>query len=471
MLPRADRLSRLLVPTLKEAPPDVRGVAWALLARAGMLRRSRGARDTWLTAGLRVWDRVASIAREELGEVDGAQEVGAFGSALFEILRRDVRSPKQLPLALYTVHGDVQVVVAGEAPIAEAFARVAARAGVTATPIDGGGLVVAGDGDDEWLACGACGYSATFAAAATAAAPPAVGAVEPLRELATPGVKSIAELSRFLGGAADVTHFVKTLIYVAEDNVPLMALVRGDRDVDEAKLARAAGLRLVRLASDAVVREVTGADVGFAGAQGRSVSVYADAEVAAIASGVTGANKTDAHVIGFNLGRDVPGAHVVELRSAAAGDGCGRCGRGSFATVSGLLVAESDATVGRLSLDALVVACVAQHHDADGIVWPAALAPWQVVVVALGEGEVAVAAAELADALAARGVATLLDDRDERAGAKFKDADLMGVPTRLTVGKRGLAEGAVERKRRGEKEAHMVPMQRIVDEEVAHVRT
>jgi len=315
-----------------------------------------------------------------------------------------------------------------------------------------------------------CGFAATEEAAPLHGATAQAGASEPLAEIHTPNASSIGDVAALLGGGSE--RFVKTLIYVGDDNRPLMALVRGDRAVDERKLRALAGLPRVRLAADAVVREVTGAEVGFAGAQGRRVPVFADSEVAALASAITGANRTDYHVRGFNLGRDVPEARVGDLRRAIAGDACGRCSGGRYGVVRGRVVAEIGPDGGWLSIDALIAACVAQHHDGDGIVWPRALAPFDVCVVAVGDdGEIVGAATALAEELAARGVEVLLDDRDERAGAKFKDADLIGIPLRVTVGKRGLAEGAVELKVRGDKETSMVPRQRIVDELCARVQS
>ncbi|MGZ3427701.1 MAG: His/Gly/Thr/Pro-type tRNA ligase C-terminal domain-containing protein, partial [Polyangia bacterium] len=182
-------------------------------------------------------------------------------------------------------------------------------------------------------------------------------------------------------------------------------------------------------------------------------------------------NRTDHHVRGFNLQREVPDARVGDLRRAAAGDACGRCDGGRYQAARGLVLAELAADGARLGIDALVRAAVAQHHDGDGIVWPAALAPFDVCVVALGdEPEIAAAAVALETGLAARGLAVLYDDRDERAGAKFKDADLVGIPWRVTVGKRGLAEGAFELKQRGQKETTMVPKDRIADELVRRAR-
>jgi prolyl-tRNA synthetase len=467
------RHTRLLIPTLKEAPPDARGVAGALLARAGFARRVGGGGEALLPLGARVRARLEDLARQALERV-GAAEARGDAAALRELLRREIRSPKQLPQALFCVGDEVVVAVAGTLPLAAAIEDIVARAGVTTQAIAAGGgarALVTSDGDDAWLRCDGCGYAATEAAACLPGAPAPARATEPLVELHTPGARSIAEVVAFFGGSGGATSFVKTLVYVSDDNRPLLALVRGDRAVDERKLAALAGVERVRLAADAVVREVTGAEVGFAGPQGRRVPVFADGEVAALPSAVTGANRTDHHVRGFNLGREVPEARVGDVRRAVAGDACGRCDGGHYRAVAGAIVAEVGSDGARLSLDALVAACVAQHHDADGILWPAALAPFDVAVVAVGsEPEVAEAAAALEGELGARGLAVLYDDRDERPGAKFKDADLVGIPLRVTVGKRGLAERAVELKRRGEKETTMVPREQIADELVRRVR-
>ncbi|HEY2746808.1 MAG TPA: YbaK/EbsC family protein [Polyangia bacterium] len=467
------RRSHLFAPTLKEAPPEARGAARALLWRGGFLRR-----EALLPLGARVRARLAAMARQELAAI-GVQEARGARTTLRELLRREIRSPKQLPQALFSVGDELTVAVAGTLPIEAAIAAVVARGGVTTTsiaaaPAGGAHALVAAsdDGDDSWLVCDGCGFGALDEAAllrAAAAATTPAAAVEPLAEVHTPGASTIAEVATFFGGGA--VAFVKTLVYVTDDNRPLMALVRGDRAVEERKLCALAGVDHVRLAADAVVRDVTGAEVGFAGAHGRRVPVYADVEVAALPSAITGANRTDHHVRGFNLGRDVPDAHVGDLRRALVGDGCGHCERGQWGAARGFIIAEAGGDGARLSFDALVAACVAQHHDGDGVIWPRALAPFDVCVLALGdEPEIADAAAALADELGARGLEVLLDDRDERAGAKFKDADLSGIPERVTVGKRALAEGAVEHKRRGDKEATMIPRQTIVDVLVRRVR-
>jgi len=455
------RSSRLLIPTLKEPPTTARGVADGLLQRGGFARR-----EALLPLGARVRARVEALARHELGAV-GAAEARGSAAALRQLLAREVRSPKQLPLALFALADELEVAWAGTMPIGDAIARIIARAVVATSAIDAAAgaraYVVEGEGDDAWLGCDACGYAATDEAAELRAPAVPAAATEPLAEVATPGKKTIADVAAFFGAPA--ATLIKTIIYVSDDNQPLMALVRGDRAVSDGKLRALAGVGPLRLAADAVVREVTGAEVGFAGAHGRRVPVFADAEVAAIASGITGANRTDHHARGFNLGRDVPSARIGDLRRAIAGDGCGRCGGGSYRAAHGRIVAEVAADGARLSIDALVACCVAQHHDGDGIVWPAALAPFAVCIVAVGnEPEVADAAATLETALIALGIDVLYDDRDERAGAKFKDADLIGIPLRVTVGKRALADGALELKVRGDKETTMVRKEAIVDE-------
>jgi prolyl-tRNA synthetase len=560
------RLSRMLIPTLKEAPADAQVVSHVLLVRGGYIRRVAAGVYSLLPLGLRVVHKIERILREELGRA-GAEEVllpmvhpaelwqesgrwQKYGAellrikdrkgaelalsptaeeAICDLVRRDVKSYRQLPLTLYQIQDKfrdelrpraglmrgrefiMKDAYSFHATVADAereyrnmydtYLRIFRRCGLDFRAVEadtgaiGGSMshefqVLAASGEDAIVACDACDYAANLEKAelARADAPPAA-ATAPLAEVHTPGAGAIAEVTAMLG--EPVTRFVKTLVYVA-DGKPILALVRGDRDVHELKLKAAAGAEALELASDATVREVTGAAVGFAGAHGRSVPVYADPEVAAIPSGITGANKTDWHVRGFNLGRDVPGATIVDLRTAAAGDACARCAGGRYRAWRGIEVGHVFFLGTRYSepmkvtfLDAdghdkpmlmgcygigvtrIAAAAIEQNHDADGIRWPMALAPFHVVIVTAGkEPELARVAEQLEDELGVRGIEVLYDDRDERPGAKFKDADLIGIPLRITVGKRGLAEGKVELKRRDQKEARLVPLG-VVAAEVA----
>ena len=560
------RYSRMLIPTLKEAPAEAQVVSHVLLVRAGYVRRLAAGVYSLLPLGQRVVAKIERIVREELDRA-GAQEVllpmlqpaelwqesgrwDKYGPELFrlqdrrqagfalaptaeeaicELVRRDVKSYRQLPLTLYQIqdklrdelrpraglmrgrefimkdaysfHATVEDAEREYRNMYDAYVRIFRRCGLDfrAVEADSGAIggsmsqefqVLADSGEDAIVSCDQCDYAANVEKAELRrqAGEPAAAAA-PLTRVHTPGAGSIEEVSRMLqAGPAD---FVKTLIYVA-DGRPLLALVRGDRDVNELKLKAALGADALALASDAQVREVTGAAVGFAGPQGRGVPVYADPEVAAMPSAVTGANETDYHVKGFNLGRDVPDAHVVDLRTAAAGDPCARCATGHYRPFRGIEVGhvfflgtkysepmkvhfldadgkDKPMVMGcyGIGITRIAAAAVEQHHDKDGIRWPMALAPFQVILTTAGkEPELARAAEALEDELTVRGLEVLYDDRDERPGAKFKDADLLGIPIRVTIGKRALGEGEVELKLRDEPEARRVPLG-IVGAEIA----
>jgi prolyl-tRNA synthetase len=462
--------------------------------------------------------------------------------AFCDTVRRDVKSYRQLPLNLYQIQDKFRDELRPRAGLIRgrefimkdgysfhatpddalreydnmyaAYDRIFRRCGLDfrAVEADTGNIggsrshefqVLADSGEDAIVACDKCSYAANVEKAELrreSTGPEA--ATEALKELHTPGKGGIADVVAFLrdkgveaGDDRLVERFIKTLIYVA-DGKPVIALVRGDRDLNELKLKALLASETLELASDGLVTEVTGAPVGYAGAQGRSVPVFADLEVAAIASGFTGANKADTHVRGFNLGRDVPGAKVVDLRTAASGDRCARCEAGRYRALRGIEVGHvfflgtkySEAMkVTFLDADGqnkpmimgcygigvtrIAAAAIEQHHDADGIRWPMALAPFQVLIVTAGkEPELAAAAVELERELTARGVEVLYDDRDERAGGKFKDADLIGIPLRVTVGKRGLAEGKLEVKARHEKEATMVDRGEVASTLAARVQ-
>ena len=262
----------------------------------------------------------------------------------------------------------------------------------------------------------------------------------PLAVISTPNVTSIADVAALLKESPK--KLVKTLVYVA-DGKPVVACVRGDRDLNELKLKALLKADALELASDALVVEATGAKVGYAGPHGvvRKIPVYADLEVAAIPWGISGANQADAHVTGFNLGRDCPEAQVVDLRTAAAGDRCARCETGTYRAHRGIEVGHVFYLGTRYSepmkvvfLDAdgkekpmemgcygigvtrIAAAAIEQHHDPDGIKWPMALAPFQVAIVTAGkEPELAAAAEQIERDLEARGLEVLYDDRDERA--------------------------------------------------------
>jgi prolyl-tRNA synthetase len=448
--------------------------------------------------------------------------------AIVDLVRRDVKSYRQLPQNLYQVQDKFRDEIRPRAGLMRgrefimkdaysfhvdetdalreydvmygAYSRIFQRCGLDfrAVEADTGAIggnrshefqVLASSGEDAIVSCDSCGYAANVEKAelrpATAAKAEAGGAVQ---ELHTPNKHTIEDVAKFLKESPE--RFVKTLIYMAtfgETKKSVIALVRGDRDLNELKLKAAIGADAIELASDAAVTEITGARVGFAGPQGlaEKVSIIcADPEVSAIASGITGANKSDYHVRGFNLHRDVPTAKIVDLRTAAGGDRCARCEGGTYRAFRGIEVGhvfflgtrysvpmkanfldadgkEKPMVMGcyGIGITRIAAAAIEQNHDNDGIVWPLPIAPFHVQVVAAGrEPEVVEATEKLERELEAAGIEVLLDDRDERPGVKFKDADLLGIPIRLTVGKKALAEGVVEVKERRGGEVKKVPL-------------
>jgi prolyl-tRNA synthetase len=397
----------------------------------------------------------------------------------------------------YSFHATVEDAQREYKNMYDAYVRIFKRCGLEFRAVEadtgaiGGSMshefqVLAESGEDAIVSCDTCDYAANVEKAELK--PPTLEAAEArgaLEEKHTPGKSSIEDVAKYM--KEPVERFVKTLIYIA-DGKPVIALLRGDRALNELKLKAVIGAEQLDMASDAQVRELTGAEVGFAGAHGRNAAVYADPEVAAIASAITGANKTDYHVRGWNLKREVPNAKIVDLRTAAGGDPCPRCGKGTYKAYRGIEVGHvfylgtkysEPMKVSFLDADGkektmimgcygvgvtrIAAAAIEQNNDGDGIRWPMALAPFQVSIVTAGkEPELAEAAEKLERELESRGVEVLYDDRDERAGLKFKDADLLGIPLRVTVGKRGLAEGKLEVKARSEKDARFVPVGEVI---------
>ncbi|HEY8924275.1 MAG TPA: proline--tRNA ligase, partial [Polyangia bacterium] len=348
-------------------------------------------------------------------------------------------------------------------------------------------------GEDLLVACDKCNYAANVEQADNRIGDlrdrPLPPATEAITKVATPGKGSIEDVSAFL--KLPPTRFVKTLIYLA-DGKAVAVLVRGDRQVNEIKLKRALGANELVMAGEAGVREVTGAPVGFAGPVGLKIPVYADFELRALADFVVGANEVDMHHRGVNLGRDFTPAAFGDYRQAAPGDPCARCEGGTLQSHRGIEVGqvffldrkysvpmkatfldadghEKPMVMGcyGIGVTRIAAAAIEQNHDKDGIIWPTPIAPYEVTLLSLQGDDPALKAVcdKLYADLEAAGIEVLYDDRDERPGSKFKDADLIGIPLRVAVGKKGLAEGVVEVKARRASEVQKVK----IDDAVAFV--
>ena len=335
-------------------------------------------------------------------------------------------------------------------------------------------MSLADAGEDTVLSCDSCSYAAN--AEKCPVNPPAASETVPsvsLEEVHTPNARTIDEVAAFLGTASSM--FIKTLIYSA-DGKPVVVLVRGDHTVNDVKLARLVGAAELELAPEAIVVAVTGAPVGFAGPVGlTNVPIYADHAVTVLQNAVTGANKADFHITGVAAGRDFTWTVAADIRVAEDGDSCPMCASGTMRTTRGIEIGhifklgdkyskamQLDVTGEDGKLQAIQMGCygigmsrslaaiVEASHDKDGIIWPISVAPFEVsIVVAARQDDTQYAAADaIYTGMKAAGLDVYFDDRDERAGVKFKDADLMGCPIRVVVGK-GLATGVVEVKQRG----------------------
>lgn len=382
----------------------------------------------------------------------------------------------------------------------EAYCRAFARMGLDYLVVEADSGAIGGKVSKEYMAiadigeadivvCGSCGYGANVERAEVCLVPEAfAGECPPMMKVPTPDVRTIEQLESFLKIPA--TSMVKTLVYLA-DGKPIVALIRGDRELNELKLRKHLGAKELALADEETIKQATGAPVGFAGPVGiKCERIVADYEIPATGCAVSGANEKDAHFVNLKYGRDFGPLELADLRNAVAGDACPECGKP--------LVAKKGIEVGHLFklgtkysvplgcsyLDAkgeshpavmgcygigitrCVAAVIEQHNDTKGIIWPMSVAPAHalVVIVNTTDSMQAEAGEALYKQLMEAGVEAMIDDRDERPGVKFNDADLIGIPIRLTIGPKALEKGCVEFKMRSSDEIRLVKLEDCVAE-------
>ncbi len=347
-------------------------------------------------------------------------------------------------------------------------------------------MVLADTGEDVIVRCQACGYSANLERAECRRIEARGGeADKPLEKVHTPGMRSVEEVSGYLGVSPE--RLIKTLLYETSDG-PVVALVRGDYEINEAKLKRLLGCEWLHLAGEERILEITGAPPGFAGPIGIKGRVVADHSVSTVSNGVTGANQEDYHYVNVNPGRDFSVDLYGDLRFAVEGDPCPRC-NATVALSRGIEVGhifklgtKYSKAMGATFLDEkgrerlmvmgcygigigrTVAAAIEQNHDEKGIIWPMPLAPYHVYLLAVNvkDGAIREASERIYRALGEAGIHVLYDDRDERAGVKFNDADLLGIPWRITVGSK-IGEGRVEIKRRDSRKVETVSPEEAVE--------
>jgi prolyl-tRNA synthetase len=551
------RMSRALVPTLKEVPADAEAVSHRLMLRAGLVRQLGAGIYVWLPLGQRVLDKVGAILREEMNAIGGQeitmpvlhpaeiwQKSGRWQGIpeMFKLqdrwgrdmvlamtheeviawlAAREIRSYRDLPQIWYqiqtkerdearprsgvlrtrefvmkdsyTLDPDLaaldQSYAAHEAAYRRIFDRCGLRYHVVASDTGMMGGLGAHEfmapspaGEDEIALCAACGYAGNVEIARGVPVRPDFPAWT-REEVATPNVRTIAEVSALL--KIDPRLTIKSLLYQTPSG-PVLALVRGDHNLHERKLARAVGPEFRAAHAEEIVQHL-GAPAGSVGPVGARVTVIADEHLKE-GTYVVGANREGFHLRGVTPGRDFE-CRFVDLHAVTAGEACVQCGKPlaiekviEIGNIFKLGTKYSEA-LGAMYLDEagreqpvvmgsygigparIAAAAIEQLADADGIVWPASIAPFHVhvVLVSLKDDAQRAAAEAIYAACAKAGLDALLDDRDERPGVKFKDADLLGMPVRVTVGNALAKEGVVEIRERRTRRESRVAVDAVVD--------
>jgi len=440
-----------------------------------------------------------------------------------DIARRELKSYRQLPVIFYQIqtkfrdeirprfgvmrareflmkdaysfHLDQASLTEGYRAMFEAYTRIFTRTGLKFRAVRADSGAIGGDRSQEFHVLAASGedaivfsdgddYAANLeAAVALPPAGPRPAPAEALRKVATPGMRTIADVAAFL--KIEPTRCVKTLIVAGSADEVVALVLRGDHELNAVKVQKLEGVaRPLTMASPAQVQAVSGTEPGYVGVAGLKCRVYVDHSALALADFVSGANEKDMHLAGVNWDRDVTGYTAADLRNVVAGDlsptgkGTLRIARGievghlfdlgkKYSTAMKALVLDESGTEVApvmgcygIGVTRIVAAAIEQNHDERGIIWPAPIAPFQVVLVPLNLQKSA-RVRELTDQLyadfTAAGIEVLCDDRDARPGVKFADAELLGIPHRLVIAERGLEAGKLEYRGRRDNESREFP--------------
>ncbi len=540
--------SKLLIPTLREAPKDAETVSHQLMYRTGMIQKQASGIYSLLPLGLKVVRKFEAIVRKEMDNA-GAQEIlmpavipaelwqesgrwQKYGPELMrvqdrhgrdfvigptheevvtDIFRKQVNSYKALPVNLYQIqtkfrdevrprfgvmrgrefimkdaysfHEDNDSLDRTYEAMCEAYTAIFKATGMHFVIVDadsgniGGSrsqefMVLADSGEDSIAFCEACGYSANTEKASFRCDPVALEETKPAI-VETPNVSSIEEVSSFLDIPA--AKLLKTLVYDSNEGAVLVVLA-GNRTIEETKLLAATDLEWLHPMETERIESELNAPVGFIGAidfPGKVHSVLVDRSATQIENGVTGANIVDRHLKNVNI-RNLADHTICDVSQVLEGDQCPKCDQ-NISVLRGIEVGhifklgtqyseKQQATVldqnGKsvavtmgcygIGITRTIAAAIEQNNDEKGILWPWALSPWQVHILALDPDTEAYSNAEkiILSAAAKRGIDVLVDDRKERPGVKFNDADLLGIPIQLVAGKRSLEKGVVEIKNR-----------------------
>ena len=352
-------------------------------------------------------------------------------------------------------------------------------------------MVLADSGEDAIVSCDACRYAANIEKAESPLFTDICDVVsKPLQKVLTPEMKTIADVAAFLN--VESVNTIKTLVYASDQGDLVMALLRGDHELNELKLKNHLGWDEILMATEEQILFCTGSPVGFLGPIGlkQDIQVIADRVVQGMVNVVIGANEKDQHFINTTIGRDFDASAFIDIRTVSAGDSCPRCDAGKLEMWRGIEVGhvfklgtkyskalnasyldshgrEQTIFMGcyGIGIGRTVAAAIEQNHDENGIIFPIPIAPFHCSVVAINtkDSGVMAAAEEIYFCLEKLGIEVLFDDRDERPGIKFKDNDLIGIPIRIVVGSKGLAEGKVEMKIRSTGEVLSLSLEEVAE--------
>ncbi|MBD3425681.1 MAG: proline--tRNA ligase [Candidatus Omnitrophica bacterium] len=556
------RWSNTFIPTLKEDPQEAEAASHKLMVRAGLIRRLSAGAYTYLPMGYRVLRKAENIVREEMDRsgavellmpalqpVDLWKKTGRYDDigqvmikfkdrhgrqtalgptheeVITDLVSREVRSYKDLPLILYQIQTkfrdevrprfgvvrscefimkdaysfdiSIEAMEKSYKKMYDAYCRIFDRCGIDYLPVEAdpglmGGTVshefmVPSDiGEDRIIVCSACGYAASTEVAAVrpeeGGKNPSAGEGSP-EKVETPGKSTVEDVSRFLKvGPADL---IKTLVYIA-DGEPVAVLLRGDHEANEAKIKNALKARSLELADEKKIEEVTGGAMGFSGPVGLSVRMVADNSVRSMTDAVTGANEKNMHLKNVVPGRDFQVAEWIDARVITEKDACPKCGGRidmkysielghtfklgtKYSEVLGATFLDEDgkekpAIMGcyGIGVNRILASLIENSHDGDGIIWPVSLCPYEVAVIPVGKGgEVASEAERIYSELIDSGIETIIDDREKSPGVKFNDSDLVGFPMQVIVGKKGLDQGKIEVKDRSSGKKEMIDLDKV----------
>ncbi len=547
------RISRYILPTLKEDPSDAVVTSHKLMVRAGLIRKESAGMYVYLPLGLRVLQKITDIVREEMNRsgaleflmpemtsADLWKESGRWetmGPEMFRITDRNgleyslaptheeaftgvvrslISSYRDLPVNVYQINTKFRdeirprygVIRSKEFIMKDAYSfdmdekgleesyqvmrktyrRIFERCGLETIPVEadtgsmGGSdseefMVASEVGEETLLLCGRCGYRANREKAEYRRIPATErdDSDDELKKVDTPGVRTIDELEKFF--MVDGGRFLKSIVYQA-DGKPVMAVVPGNREINELKLKNYLGALELEIAPDSVVEKTTGAHVGFAGPViDTEIRIVYDKWIREMVNCITGANEVDKHLTGVNPGRDFEIKEEADITSAEENDPCPSCGEPmnvkkgievghifklGYKYTESMKVTVQDQN-GRdtvpimgcygIGINRTMSAIVEQHNDERGILWPGSVAPFEIHLVGIAKSDEEIKKVdEVYEELLNAGFDVLYDDRSASPGFKFADADLIGIPVRVVVGKNFFKNGEIEVKERSKKD-------------------